>query len=233
MGNFHFNNRSHEISFSSVYCSPACWLCWTFLMLFFYFYLFSFHFLLPFSVYLCHLDILTFPLFISDSRLLPSLLLFLLGSNVIKRSTISHTPHDVVILVHVRLCCCFHRSRSRHAEPEKPKKKKTTATSGFVSIPNTIKLSMLNSGLLSYDKVRLSVKGKQTHIIIIAHVSGDSLRSIKKFNRSFYRFYFMQMRIIRFRKLFPISQSSWNRLWNFVNNVENFQFYIKLNFQRR
>ncbi|KAJ6641667.1 hypothetical protein Bhyg_06607 [Pseudolycoriella hygida] len=46
-----------------------------------------------------------------------------------------------------------HRSRStsRYADLEKPKKKKTlSATSSLVSIPNTIKLSMLNSGLLSF-----------------------------------------------------------------------------------
>lgn len=45
-----------------------------------------------------------------------------------------------------------HRSRStpRHNDVEKPRKKRHTsaATTSFVSIPNTIKLSMLNSGLL-------------------------------------------------------------------------------------
>ncbi|KAG4072756.1 hypothetical protein HA402_005233, partial [Bradysia odoriphaga] len=42
-------------------------------------------------------------------------------------------------------------STSRYADLEKPKKKKTlSATSSLVSIPNTIKLSMLNSGLLSF-----------------------------------------------------------------------------------
>lgn len=45
-----------------------------------------------------------------------------------------------------------HRSRStpRHAELEKPRKKRhLSATNSLVSIPNTIKLSMMNSGLLS------------------------------------------------------------------------------------
>lgn len=48
----------------------------------------------------------------------------------------------------------FHgRSTSRYADLEKPKKKKTlSATTSLVSIPNTIKLSMLNSGLLSFGK---------------------------------------------------------------------------------
>lgn len=45
------------------------------------------------------------------------------------------------------------RSTSRYADLEKPKKKKTlSATTSLVSIPNTIKLSMLNSGLLSFGK---------------------------------------------------------------------------------
>lgn len=46
------------------------------------------------------------------------------------------------------------RSTSRYADLEKPKKKKTlSATTSLVSIPNTIKLSMLNSGLLSFGKL--------------------------------------------------------------------------------
>lgn len=46
-----------------------------------------------------------------------------------------------------------YRSTSRYADLEKPKKKKTlSATTSLVSIPNTIKLSMLNSGLLSFGK---------------------------------------------------------------------------------
>lgn len=45
------------------------------------------------------------------------------------------------------------RSTSRYADLEKPKKKKTlSATTSLVSIPNTIKLSMLNSGLLSFGE---------------------------------------------------------------------------------
>lgn len=46
-----------------------------------------------------------------------------------------------------------HRSRSstRYADLEKPKKKKL-GSSSLVSIPNTIKLSMLNSGLISLSK---------------------------------------------------------------------------------
>lgn len=48
---------------------------------------------------------------------------------------------------------CLYRSTSRYADLEKPKKKKTlSATTSLVSIPNTIKLSMLNSGLLSFGK---------------------------------------------------------------------------------
>lgn len=47
----------------------------------------------------------------------------------------------------------FFRSTSRYTDIEKPKKKKTlSATTSLVSIPNTIKLSMLNSGLLSFGK---------------------------------------------------------------------------------
>lgn len=37
-------------------------------------------------------------------------------------------------------------------EVEKPKKKKTASTNSLVSIPNQIKLSMLNSGLLSFGE---------------------------------------------------------------------------------
>ncbi|XP_018329323.1 receptor-type tyrosine-protein phosphatase alpha-like [Agrilus planipennis] len=47
-----------------------------------------------------------------------------------------------------------HRSRStpRFSDSDKPKKKRTlTAATSLVSIPNTIKLSMLNSGLLSTE----------------------------------------------------------------------------------
>lgn len=53
-----------------------------------------------------------------------------------------------------RIACCFCRSQSRtYVDLEKPKKKKTlSATTSLVSIPNTIKLSMLNSGLLSFGK---------------------------------------------------------------------------------
>ncbi|XP_070498935.1 receptor-type tyrosine-protein phosphatase U [Chironomus tepperi] len=54
-----------------------------------------------------------------------------------------------------------HRSRSQQSrcvDVEKPKKKKTLSSTSLISIPNTIKLSMLNSGLLSFDKVKLSVK---------------------------------------------------------------------------
>lgn len=52
-----------------------------------------------------------------------------------------------------------HRSRSttRYADLEKPKKKKhLSGASSLVSIPNTIKLSMLNSGLISFGKFYLS-----------------------------------------------------------------------------
>jgi len=50
-----------------------------------------------------------------------------------------------------RFTCCLSRSQSRYVDVEKPKKKKTlSATTSLVSIPNTIKLSMLNSGLLSF-----------------------------------------------------------------------------------
>lgn len=49
-----------------------------------------------------------------------------------------------------------HRSRStsRYDMEKKPKKKdiRTTGTTSLVSIPNTIKLSMLNSGLISFGK---------------------------------------------------------------------------------
>jgi len=49
-----------------------------------------------------------------------------------------------------------HRSRStpRYADVEKPKKKKLLSggSTSLVSIPNTIKLSMLNSGLMSLGK---------------------------------------------------------------------------------
>ncbi|CAH2241967.1 jg9084 [Pararge aegeria aegeria] len=49
-----------------------------------------------------------------------------------------------------------HRSRStpRYDLEKKPKKKdlKTTGTTSLVSIPNSIKLTMLNSGLISFVK---------------------------------------------------------------------------------
>ncbi|CAO1387004.1 unnamed protein product [Diamesa hyperborea] len=44
------------------------------------------------------------------------------------------------------------RSQSRYVDLEKPKKKKAASTTSLVSIPNSIKLSMLNSGLLSFDE---------------------------------------------------------------------------------
>jgi hypothetical protein len=49
-----------------------------------------------------------------------------------------------------------HRSRStpRYTDAEKPKKKRILSggSTSLVSIPNTIKLSMLNSGLMSLGK---------------------------------------------------------------------------------
>ncbi|XP_062547580.1 receptor-type tyrosine-protein phosphatase kappa isoform X2 [Armigeres subalbatus] len=53
------------------------------------------------------------------------------------------------------------RSTSRYADLEKPKKKKTLSSTSLVSIPNTIKLSMLNSGLISLDKVKLSARDEK------------------------------------------------------------------------
>uniref|UniRef100_A0A182W774 Protein-tyrosine-phosphatase n=1 Tax=Anopheles minimus TaxID=112268 RepID=A0A182W774_9DIPT len=53
------------------------------------------------------------------------------------------------------------RSTTRYADLEKPKKKKTLSSTSLVSIPNTIKLSMLNSGLLSLDKVKLSARDEK------------------------------------------------------------------------
>lgn len=56
------------------------------------------------------------------------------------------------------LFSCIYRSTSRYADLEKPKKKKTlSATTSLVSIPNTIKLSMLNSGLLSFGEFYRSI----------------------------------------------------------------------------
>ncbi|XP_037044078.1 receptor-type tyrosine-protein phosphatase kappa isoform X2 [Bradysia coprophila] len=56
-------------------------------------------------------------------------------------------------------------STSRYADLEKPKKKKTlSATSSLVSIPNTIKLSMLNSGLLSFEKVKLEARDENNSL---------------------------------------------------------------------
>uniref|UniRef100_A0A182JXJ8 Protein-tyrosine-phosphatase n=1 Tax=Anopheles christyi TaxID=43041 RepID=A0A182JXJ8_9DIPT len=55
----------------------------------------------------------------------------------------------------------FYRSTTRYADLEKPKKKKTLSSTSLVSIPNTIKLSMLNSGLLSLDKVKLSARDEK------------------------------------------------------------------------
>uniref|UniRef100_A0A182P4Y4 Protein-tyrosine-phosphatase n=1 Tax=Anopheles epiroticus TaxID=199890 RepID=A0A182P4Y4_9DIPT len=52
-------------------------------------------------------------------------------------------------------------STTRYADLEKPKKKKTLSSTSLVSIPNTIKLSMLNSGLLSLDKVKLSARDEK------------------------------------------------------------------------
>lgn len=53
-----------------------------------------------------------------------------------------------------------HRSRSttRYADLEKPKKKKNlSGATSLVSIPNTIKLSMLNSGLISFGEYYESI----------------------------------------------------------------------------
>uniref|UniRef100_A0A182TC02 Tyrosine-protein phosphatase domain-containing protein n=1 Tax=Anopheles maculatus TaxID=74869 RepID=A0A182TC02_9DIPT len=60
-------------------------------------------------------------------------------------------------------CQSNHRfwSTTRYADLEKPKKKKTLSSTSLVSIPNTIKLSMLNSGLLSLDKVKLSARDEK------------------------------------------------------------------------
>jgi hypothetical protein len=61
----------------------------------------------------------------------------------------------IIFMVRIfRFTCCLCRSQSRYVDVEKPKKKKTlSATTSLVSIPNTIKLSMLNSGLLSFGKL--------------------------------------------------------------------------------
>ncbi|XP_055381732.1 receptor-type tyrosine-protein phosphatase kappa [Condylostylus longicornis] len=55
-----------------------------------------------------------------------------------------------------------HRSRSttRYADVEKNKTKSNTHTTSLVSLPSAIKLSMLNSGLISIDKVQIEVKEK-------------------------------------------------------------------------
>lgn len=49
-----------------------------------------------------------------------------------------------------------HRSRSsaRYDDVEKQQRK----SRGIVSIPNTIKLSMLNSGLLSFERIKLEAR---------------------------------------------------------------------------
>ncbi|OWR51820.1 putative Receptor protein tyrosine phosphatase [Danaus plexippus plexippus] len=57
-----------------------------------------------------------------------------------------------------------HRSRStpRYDLEKKPKKKdlKTTGTTSLVSIPNSIKLTMLNSGLISFERVTFKPESK-------------------------------------------------------------------------
>lgn len=66
-----------------------------------------------------------------------------------------------------RFTCCLCRSQSRYVDVEKPKKKKTmSATSSLVSIPNTIKLSMLNSGLLSFGK---RSRDKIYRVVLVSH----------------------------------------------------------------
>ena len=63
-----------------------------------------------------------------------------------------------------------HRSRStsRFADLDKPKKKKhlSSASQSLVSIPNAIRLSMLNSGLMSFGK---SSHLTRLHIHIYPH----------------------------------------------------------------
>lgn len=156
-----FNNNRTRIIF--ICLSPP--FCWTFLMLFFISLFFISLFFLLFARFYCHsaTSDLTYFHFIYLTRL-PSLIHF--SPSTDRVYIFCFTTDDPILMIGVcryfRLSCCFCRSRSRHAEPEKPKKKKTltTATNSLVSIPNTIKLSMLNSGLLNYDKIRLSVKGE-------------------------------------------------------------------------
>lgn len=78
-----------------------------------------------------------------------------------------------------RFTCCLCRSQSRHVDVEKPKKKKTLSTpTSLVSIPNTfntIKLSMLNSGLLSFGKL-VSTLPFQSSFVLLSLMSVQTKR---------------------------------------------------------
>lgn len=97
---------------------------------------------------LCH--------FIKDKRFGTATLFFLNSSRIQTFSFFVVVLHSIIhILI---LFSCIYRSTSRYADLEKPKKKKTlSATTSLVSIPNTIKLSMLNSGLLSFGEFYRSI----------------------------------------------------------------------------
>lgn len=143
---------------------------------------------------------------------------------------------------------------------EKPKKKKTsTTTSSLASIPNTIKLSMLNSGLISFgelqlaivaakvlnwlencfpfsrssDKVKLSVKGKQFLIDIRKAVSAHHIhRRMTSANaKSIYIkiIFSRQMRTTRFPRPYPIRPRSSSSSLNCANSDASSPFCIKSN----
>jgi hypothetical protein len=64
------------------------------------------------------------------------------------------------LLLHYLFTFSHCRSQQRCVDVEKPKKKKTLSSTSLVSIPNSIaviKLSMLNSGLLSFGEFHSTI----------------------------------------------------------------------------
>ncbi|CAH2241968.1 jg9085 [Pararge aegeria aegeria] len=80
-----------------------------------------------------------------------------------------------------------HRSRStpRYDLEKKPKKKdlKTTGTTSLVSIPNSIKLTMLNSGLISFGELlNLTYMAYLLLVVLCYQISGNHLFSSRWVN---------------------------------------------------
>lgn len=78
-----------------------------------------------------------------------------------------------------------HRSRSAPRAPEKPPRKRNLKTGhSLASIPSQIKLSMLNSGLLSFGEFPPKTKKKNGKRKKIPPRSGNARGDLNGFNRT-------------------------------------------------